>query len=802
MMINHIITSSLVIIFVLLIGTIFENKISACLKYSLWLLVVIKLLLPFPGFESEFHILNFIESYAEIVSNGLENASEDKLLYEQSVTQDNNINNDITQVTAHNAREETHAETKRVQESETVTEDNNANKANGRMILLVIAKGVYLTGVMICFAAILVSNIRFYKAFKGKRKYISTYNDKIHVYKIEDYYGACLYGGVSPVIIVGNNTNLSMDQQHMIMLHEYVHYAHGDHIWSMIRNLCVALYWYNPLVWVAASVSRKDSELACDEGTIRRLGKSKRTAYGQTLLEVVSKASKKNDITSAVFLNSTTAARGKKEMKKRISVIAKRKKTSRIALVLTMALSIVCMGCTFGEPIDKTTLVELNDTEITHTGENKGTVNEVEEIVGEINDLESATLSVNDFRTEYQLCEQTITDDDKLKNLELWFRNAKRVSGAYDCGNNGASLLLKTASGQEIRMSLASDDCTIFAVNGIYYDYRPADKIDEGWYSNHVFDLFDQIPNVFEEANSKITQYVWPTVSTTISTTFGERVHPVSGEKKMINYVGIAGNEGDSIYAVADGDIIDVGFDNTLGNYIVLATLSGEEVTYGHLDGSKVPIGAQVKAGDMIGFMGKTGTATGTFLSISVKVNGEVVDPMLYLKTDMQKETITYNGKEYDKSELCNATLKWLELSEQDRMLSSYFPPEFMIFDETWGITLSAENITPTGITIICTQSGGEPTGELQTGSWYILETWTKEYGWKQMPTIIEGEMAWTQEAWMIPMEDACEWEVDWEWLYGTIPEGKYRIGKSIMDFRESGDFDTATYYAEFEIKK
>ena len=195
---------------------------------------------------------------------------------------------------------------------------------------------------------------------------------------------------------------------------------------------------------------------------------------------------------------------------------------------------------------------------------------------------------------------------------------------------------------------------------------------------------------------------------------------------------------------------------------------------YGHLSGSKVPKGAQIKAGDIIGLMGKSGNATGTFLSLTVKVNGEAVDPMLYFEMDLGEETITYNGREYKKSELCNATLKWLELSEKDRMLSSYFPPEFMIFDETWGVTLAAENITLTSVTIKCTQSSGEPTGELQTGSWYILETWTKEKGWIQMPYIIEGEIGWTSEAWIIPMNDTCEWEVDWEWLYGAIPSGKY----------------------------
>ena len=127
-------------------------------------------------------------------------------------------------------------------------------------------------------------------------------------------------------------------------------------------------------------------------------------------------------------------------------------------------------------------------------------------------------------------------------------------------------------------------------------------------------------------------------------------------------------------------------------------------------------------------------------------------------------------------------------------------PPEFMIFEETWGITLTAENVTPTSATIKCTQSGGEPTGELHTGSWYILETWTQEKGWHEAPYF--AEVAWTQEAWIIPMNDSCEWEVNWEWLYGTLSEGKYRIGKDIIDFRGTGDYDNVIYYAEFEITK
>ncbi|MBR5597269.1 MAG: peptidoglycan DD-metalloendopeptidase family protein [Lachnospiraceae bacterium] len=936
MMINHIMTSSLVIVFVLLIGTIFENKISACLKYSLWLLVVIKLLLPFQGFESRFHILNFVEFCAEAVSDGLENMADEKLPYEESVAIDNSLNNEANHSAVHNLDDDFYAEIKGNQETEITKEDIGEMKTNNLKVLSMMVKVVYFTGVIVCFAAICISNLRFYKAFKVKRKYVDTYKDQIHVYRIEEYYGACLYGGFSPVIIVGNNTSLSMEQQDMILLHEYVHYAHGDHIWSMIRNLCVALYWYNPLVWLAASVSRKDSELACDEGTIRRIEETKRITYGQTLLEVVAKASKKNSLMSAVFLNSTTATRGKEEMKKRISVIAKGRKTSRVALILTIVLSVACIGCTFGEPINenrteelsaisenKEVVSDIDETEkvmedntldvdkITqkysnvYTNPQKGKIciliqpselreqlnyyyipeNKVQEelkqllddtkllseeeqgktkgkrgftcswsleyddkqyqvfengymlgtdmesfeilffeqnleLIDKINNLleqelnygvidistisnlTSATLSVKDFRTNHQLYEQMITDDDKLKNLEVWFSNAKRVSGAYDCGNNGAALLLKTASGQEIKISLAADDCPIFAINGIYYDYRPADKITEGWYSNHVFDMFEQIPNAFEEELSLVeNKYVWPTESTAISNGFGERMHPITGELKMIDYLGIAGKTGDSVYAVSNGYITDVGFDNALGNYIVLSTATDEEVIYGHLDGSKVAVGDQVKAGDMIGMLGQTGNATGPFLSISVKVKGEAVDPIPYFSNVFIEEIITYNGKEYKKSELSNATLQWLELSEKDRMLSSYFPPEFMIFDEKWGVSLTIENLTSSGAIIKCTQADGEPTGELHTGSWYILETWTQDNGWKEMPYVIDGEIGWNDVAWIISMDDTTEIEVNWEWLYGKLPTGKYRIGKEITDFRSSGDFDTAIYYAEFEIK-
>ncbi len=115
-----------------------------------------------------------------------------------------------------------------------------------------------------------------------------------------------------------------------------------------------------------------------------------------------------------------------------------------------------------------------------------------------------------------------------------------------------------------------------------------------------------------------------------------------------------------------------------------------------------------------------------------------------------------------------------------------------------WGLTLSAKNITPTGLTLVCTKKGGNSTGELQCGTEYhliVLEDGT----WKDVPTVID-EYAWNSLAYWIPEGQEVEFDFSWEWLYGKLPAGTYRLTKGFMDFRDAGDYDTAVYWVEFEI--
>lgn len=126
--------------------------------------------------------------------------------------------------------------------------------------------------------------------------------------------------------------------------------------------------------------------------------------------------------------------------------------------------------------------------------------------------------------------------------------------------------------------------------------------------------------------------------------------------------------------------------------------------------------------------------------------------------------------------------------------------PSISAYQDPWGVKLTAKNITPSGLTIVCTQQDGEPTGELQTGSYYGLEM-LQDGEWVAVELLpMEYELAWTSEAWMIPNNAETEWEVNWSRLYGELPAGSYRISKSVMDFRGTGDYDTKTYYAGFDL--
>ncbi len=117
-----------------------------------------------------------------------------------------------------------------------------------------------------------------------------------------------------------------------------------------------------------------------------------------------------------------------------------------------------------------------------------------------------------------------------------------------------------------------------------------------------------------------------------------------------------------------------------------------------------------------------------------------------------------------------------------------------------WGITLEAKNVTPTSMTLVISQSGGNLKGEINTGTPYELSVWNGSFWERQPYREGVGDVAWNMPAFNIPTGSEREFEINWEWLYGALPAGKYRISKELMDFKATADYDEHTYYLEFEI--
>lgn len=117
-----------------------------------------------------------------------------------------------------------------------------------------------------------------------------------------------------------------------------------------------------------------------------------------------------------------------------------------------------------------------------------------------------------------------------------------------------------------------------------------------------------------------------------------------------------------------------------------------------------------------------------------------------------------------------------------------------------WGISLEALEAAPNGLTLVCRQSGGYATGDLNTGSFFTVEQFVND-AWCEVARLPqENDVVWTGEAWLIPREHTLRWQVDWTWLYGALSAGDYRIGKEIMQFHAAAQYEKTMAYAEFSI--
>ena len=122
--------------------------------------------------------------------------------------------------------------------------------------------------------------------------------------------------------------------------------------------------------------------------------------------------------------------------------------------------------------------------------------------------------------------------------------------------------------------------------------------------------------------------FLWPVASYVyVSSRFGLRVHPITGEKKSHTGIDIASNQGTAVYASDGGSVTLAGWNGGYGNCIMIDHGNGYVTLYGHLSSISVSVGQTVSQGTTIGAVGSTGNSTGPHLHFEVLKNGTRIDP-------------------------------------------------------------------------------------------------------------------------------------------------------------------------------
>ena len=113
---------------------------------------------------------------------------------------------------------------------------------------------------------------------------------------------------------------------------------------------------------------------------------------------------------------------------------------------------------------------------------------------------------------------------------------------------------------------------------------------------------------------------------------FGARVHPIYGTEGFHSGKDIAAPEGTPVHAAMDGVVTGAGRGEMSGNYVRLSHENGVETLYCHLLAANISEGVRVRRGDVIGFVGQTGLATGPHLHFEVSIDGVKRDPDFLLE--------------------------------------------------------------------------------------------------------------------------------------------------------------------------
>lgn len=349
--------SSLLVLMILGIRKIFTGKIRYAGIYILWLIVLFRFLIPVNLISTPLSVGNVISG---AVSSWRESNTAD--VYSgaagfsgTALTQESEKDAHTQDFGAGSGKKDT---------SRLQSEQDRSKGMSHTDVWNILGIGRWLISGAL-FLCLLFSNLRLMRTLKRDRVLYGS-RGRVKIYMVPHIKSPCLYGFAIPAVYLPNMSAAGgapwtdEDGMKQIIMHECVHYRHGDHIWSMLCMVLVSVYWYDPFLWLAVGCFKKDAELFCDETVIGMLGEKKRFSYGRLLLSMA------GDTGWGDFRYSMVPmSRRGKEMKRRICAIsAKKHYTKRALLPLVFAVAIAFgLTCSTGfAPFAKKETAQVSST--------------------------------------------------------------------------------------------------------------------------------------------------------------------------------------------------------------------------------------------------------------------------------------------------------------------------------------------------------------------------------------------------------------------------------------------------------
>lgn len=346
---------------VLLIKSLLKNKINKRYAYLLWMILVIKLIIPF-GPESNISLFNNIP-----INYKMENilsSNTTKLDNTNSNSNDNKSNNYISKEDTTNdvnstvlTSQDNHSVN---ENNENFTQDSQVfNNAHSIPIIGIksdkfskILFFVWLFGFVFSAVTYMIIYICFIKDLKkcSKLKYQRmekilkncksqlNINKNIQIIVYDKISSPSIVGMFKVKIILPRNLiNLSEEELRHIFLHELCHYKNKDNYMDNLLGLLQCIHWFNPLIYYYFKKIRNDMEICCDERVLNLLNEDEHNKYGITMLNVLEKIN--SNYKMRVGLNM---ANDKKTIKERINLIKNNKNFSKKSKLFTLT-GIICL---------------------------------------------------------------------------------------------------------------------------------------------------------------------------------------------------------------------------------------------------------------------------------------------------------------------------------------------------------------------------------------------------------------------------------------------------------------------------